>query len=278
MALAILTLVIGALPLGGGLILLWREGRAGRWMPSLASLLTCALAFNLTFIWQEFWLVLPKALTPGLHPVLFHNDHGWTGANPVAELLQGCGALATLASGLVFARLLAWGRETPAWRLFCFWMAFQGLYQALTQLAIGCVLPGNDMGRALRYLALGGVAKAVLLALAVAAMAFAGRWLGARIPAATGTQRTASPGPALAAAFLSVIVCIPFRVPRSPVEVLLVPFVIAMIGAGWLALGTALGKDTPQADSGRAGWLAPLVALSITLFVFQVVLRPGIRF
>src|SRR6185312_6064139 len=106
--------------------------------PSAPSILQCALAFNLTFFWQELWLVIPKALTPGLHPVLFHNNHDWTGASRWTELLQGTGALATLASGLAFSGALALGkRASPGWRLFFFWMAFQGLFQALSQLAIG---------------------------------------------------------------------------------------------------------------------------------------------
>ena len=51
----------------------------------VASALLCALAFNLTFFWQELWLVIPKALTPGLHPILFHNDHDWTGSAPSVD-------------------------------------------------------------------------------------------------------------------------------------------------------------------------------------------------
>ena len=37
-----------------------------------------------------------KAMTPGLHPVLYHNDHEWTGPSPCVELLQGVGAIATI--------------------------------------------------------------------------------------------------------------------------------------------------------------------------------------
>jgi hypothetical protein len=55
-----------------------QRGIADRFLMNMASLLLCALAFNLTFFWQELWLVIPKALTPGPHPVLYHNDHGWT--------------------------------------------------------------------------------------------------------------------------------------------------------------------------------------------------------
>ena len=98
-----LVLAIGALPLAIGLWRLPRGGAApidGRALA--AGTILCALAFNLTFFWQELWLVIPKAMTPGLHPILYHNDHDWTGTAPIVELLQGSGAIATLLSGLAF--------------------------------------------------------------------------------------------------------------------------------------------------------------------------------
>jgi hypothetical protein len=60
----------------------------------LGSSLLYAIAFNLTFFIQELFLVIPKSLTPGLYPTLFHNNHTWTGTNPLQDLLQGTGALA----------------------------------------------------------------------------------------------------------------------------------------------------------------------------------------
>jgi hypothetical protein len=47
------------------------------WKLAITSALLYALAFNLTFFIQELFLVLPKALTPGLRPILFHNNHRW---------------------------------------------------------------------------------------------------------------------------------------------------------------------------------------------------------
>ncbi|WP_157123717.1 hypothetical protein [Allosphingosinicella indica] len=38
----------------------------------LHSTLLATLAFNLVFFVQELFLVLPKALTPGLNPTLYH--------------------------------------------------------------------------------------------------------------------------------------------------------------------------------------------------------------
>ena len=55
--------------------------------------------------------MLPKALTPGVRPTLFHNNHGWEGENPLTSLFQGTGALAILLSGVVCALLLQ--RRSP---------------------------------------------------------------------------------------------------------------------------------------------------------------------
>jgi hypothetical protein len=42
------------------------------WKLTVTSALLYTLAFNLIFFIQELFLVLPKALTPGLRPTLFH--------------------------------------------------------------------------------------------------------------------------------------------------------------------------------------------------------------
>ena len=112
-------------------------------------MLAYVLAFNLTFFVQELFLVLPKALVPGLQPTLFHNDHDWTGEAPIAELFQGTGALAILVSGLLFAGIVA-KQERPG--LFPLWMAFHGLFQAIPQFIVGAIVAENDMGRAYDYL------------------------------------------------------------------------------------------------------------------------------
>ena len=58
----------------------------GNWRLTIASALLYVLAFNLTFFIQELFLVLPKALTPGLRPTLFHNNHSWQGTSPLASI------------------------------------------------------------------------------------------------------------------------------------------------------------------------------------------------
>ena len=131
------------------------------WRSTLRSALLYTLAFNVTFFIQELFLVIPKALTPGLHPTLFHNNHTWQGSNPLAGLFQGTGALATLISGALCAALLrqrSWGSATA--RLFLVWMAYSGFFMALPQVVIGALSPRSDVGMAMDFLRLGPAARA----------------------------------------------------------------------------------------------------------------------
>ncbi len=280
--LVLLVAVAGWLPF---LVGLWRLGPSAPGVPPwprIASILACVLAFNLTFFWQELWLVIPKALTPGLSPVLYHNDHDWTGSAPIAQLLQGTGALATLASGLAsFATLSAQRRWSADAQLLVWWMAFQGLFQSLTQFAIGSVIPGNDVGRALAYLGANGADRAVLCGASILAMAWAGTGLAARwtsglaAPQTRGTR--ASAWALLASAIACVLLSVPYRAPRELIEVVMIPAVVNLIGIGWVVFGGAVSRrpDVIEEVPGVARLLSGLIAL---LVVFQFVLRPGIRF
>ncbi len=269
-ALGLLLFAIGAAPLALGAA---RLGRSLRTRLRVGSVILCALAFNLTFFWQELWLVIPKALTPGLHPVLYHNDHDWTGHSAAAELLQGTGALATLASGLAFGAGLAMARRlSPTWRLFLFWMAFEGLYQSLMQLAVGALVPGNDVGRALAYLHAAAAARWSLLALAVAGMALAGVCLARRYSGGAGLEIALT-------AMLAIAPIIPFRVPRGLAEVVLIPLLVNLAGAGWTTLGASIaGAPAATRERQRVAILVPSVALCVTLLLFQLVLRRGLAF
>lgn len=281
--LLLLLLAIGLAPLAVATALLRPASRG--WPPlHIGSALLCALAFNLTFLWQELWLVIPKALTPGLHPILYHNNHDWTGHAPEVDLLQGTGALATFASGLAFWAVLTIARGlSPTWRCFIFWMAFQGLFQSLTQLAIGTMLPGNDVGRALNYLHVGSAPKWALLVLDAMAMAAAGALLAcARPPDAEPTA--AAPTRTLVqvmlvTVILATVLTIPFRLPRDIVEVALVPLFVNLVGVGWLALGATVAWRQAWPEEGeRPGYVGPALALGASLLLFQLVLRPGIAF
>lgn len=278
----ILIVMLGLLPLLIGLYRLKPASGPLGLKGQIGSVLLCALGFNLTFFWQELWLVIPKALTPGLEATLYHNNHDWTGDLPIAELLQGTGAIATLASGILFAMGIKFiGANKPTWRLFFFWMAFQGLFQSLTQLAIGTLLTGNDVGRALSYLEMGDMTKKSLLMLTVLAMALCGFWL-ARLYSGSTTGSAGKYDRSFAymmiiVTMVSIIVIVPFRVPRNIIEVALIPFFVNFVGLAWLVLGAAfvnkggLDQQSPEVRG-------PAIALVLTLLFFQFVLRPGVTF
>ena len=294
---ASLILVVGPLLLGvQGSNIARREPagepvRAGSWdwKLTITSALLYALAFNLIFFIQELFLVLPKAFTPGLRPTLFHNNHHWEGANPLASLFQGTGALATLIAGLICAFLLKprVGRSSAV-RLFLIWMAYNGFMQSLPQVVVGSIEPQNDVGMAMAYLHLGAPAKtaaafAALIAIAAAALKLRGPLLRlAEKPGdiASARLRTAfmlrvAAVPALAA----ILLIIPFRIPRNWVEVVAVPVVVTIIGVAWLQAGAwAVEGVKAQGTVGPKSAAYAFSALLILLLIFQFVLRPGIRF
>ena len=250
----------------------------------LASTLAFTLAYNLVFFTQEVFLVLPKALTPGLEPTLFHNNHTWKGQHPVQELLQGSGALATLVAGL-----LAWfwlarhaPRGQPA-RLVLFWFALLGILSALPQVLIGSAVPANDVGRAMQYLGMDDPVKLLTSLLACVAMALAcwrlTPWL---LPVEPGVSREPRDHAATALR-LGVLPCllaqpliIPFRIPGHPLEVLLPPVLDGLIAAAWIAAAGWRVRPAPappvRTQSARGLWLA----LAGLLAFFQLVLRQGI--
>lgn len=250
-----------------------QAGPSWGWQWPLVSALLYVLAFNLTFFIQELFLVLPKAFTPGLQPTLFHNNHSWTGSNPLASLFQGTGALATMLGGLA----CAWALERRPGRqasvsLLLFWMAFSGIFMALPQVVIGALSAQSDIGMCMAYFGLGTPAKAGLALAALAAMPLAAHWLCRRLP-----------GPAFRTATLPALLAIPaialFRVPREWIEVLAVPLIATIPGIlliqafAWRAKSTTGARLAPPPS---LSW--PLAAVLGLLAIFQVILRPGIPF
>jgi hypothetical protein len=270
--------------LGGPLALAlatWRRagGRRTPWdlRLSLASALSYTLAFNLVFIGQELALAIPKALTPDLHPLLFHNNHTWTGDNPLARLLQGAGVLFDLAAGLVAVLWLARTRSRSAsLRLLVIWIAYAGLFQGLPQAVAGAVLPGNDLGMAEDYLGLGPGAMRLLAGLAVAAMAAAGLFLARAIVAlAPGADRRAFIfRTAVLPGLAGTLLVLPFRVPGSLDQVVIVPIAVAVLGLSWMQAGAWRSGAPVSSDPPRL--LPPLLANLAVLALFQIVLRPGV--
>jgi hypothetical protein len=296
-----LAILILAVALGGPLLLglagLWRGGASAavaapaRWDRRLSaqSAILYALAFNLVFFIQELFLVLPKALTPGLRPILYHNNHSWEGDNPLAALFQGTGALAILLTGLGCAVLVSRVRtRSTALRLFLIWMAYHGLFQSLPQAMVGALSPSNDVGMAMDYLAMGAAARTITALVALAAMAAAGLWLtGPLLGLAPSTGELASAGrrsrfilrvavlPALAA----IPIIVAFRVPRELAEVVAPPIAVTILGLAWIQANAWRAADArPGGFSAARPVFALLGALLVLLLVFQLVLRPGIPF
>ncbi|TPG10998.1 hypothetical protein EAH88_00065 [Rhodanobacter glycinis] len=295
--LAIAALTIVAAPLAWGMAGAMSARRAhddhaaiaGSWRLTAASTLLYVLAFNLTFFIQELFLVLPKALTPGLRPTLYHNNHGWEGTNPLAGLFQGTGALATLAVGLFCLWTLGRPRKrSDGTRLFLYWMAYCGCFMALPQVVIGSLSPGSDVGMAMSYLHLGETARigAGLLALGLMPVIA----LQLRRPAlelAHAREHVESPGSRARFVFrvitlpalLATALVIPFRVPRELLEVLVVPLLVLLCGVPWIQAGAWRVREVKANGSSTAPPLAYLFAAALgLLLLFQLVLRPGIRF
>ncbi|KQZ30222.1 hypothetical protein [Duganella sp. Root1480D1] len=253
-----------------GLCALWD------WKLTATSALLYVLAFNLTFFIQELFLVLPKALTPGLRPTLFHNNHSWEGASPLASLFQGTGAMATLASGIVCALLLRRSTyRSAATGLFLFWMGYSGLFMALPQIVIGAISNQSDLGMFMGYFDLGTSTKTLLGLIALALIPCAARWLSAMMPDLGQSTFRIATLPALLA--LPVITL--FRMPREWIEVLMVPVVVSFIGLAWIQADAWRAKaraDHAGAADVSLAW--PFGMVLCLLLIFQLLLRRGIRF
>ena len=294
----VLVLVAGPLLLGLTGLIRARSESAGavpepvkpwNWTLTINSALLYALAFNLTFFVQELFLVVPKALTPGLRPTLFHNNHSWEGENPLASLFQGTGALAIFLTDVACVLLLRRGPgRSSTVRLFVIWMAYNGFFQALPQVVIGAISPRNDVGMAMNYLRLVTTAKTGAALVALFAIPTAALWLLrpllglAEDPACIASARArtrfvfrVATLPALSA----ILLIIPFRVPRELVEVVILPVVVTLIGIVWLQAGAWRVSGVTTVVGSSVGPIAyPLGALLTLLALFQLLLRPGVHF
>ncbi|GAA0706652.1 hypothetical protein [Dokdonella soli] len=296
---AALVLVAGPLLLGlSGLIRTHRTSEGAtvesatrwNWKLTITSALIYTLAFNLTFFVQEFFLVLPKAFTPGLRPTLFHNNHSWEGESPLASLFQGTGALATFVTAIICVLLLRRGLGcSTAVRLFLIWMAYCGFFMALPQVVIGALSSGSDVGMAMDYFHLGAMAKTVAALVALAAIPPIALWLArALLSLAEDTTQIASARArtrflfraATLPALLAILLIVPFRMPRELVEVVVLPVVVTLIGTAWMQAGASriggVKAEEGGSGAGSIAWL--LCAVLLLLLVFQLLLRPGIRF
>ncbi|HEY1309224.1 MAG TPA: hypothetical protein VGF24_37050 [Vicinamibacterales bacterium] len=259
------------------------------WRLTINSALLYCFAFNLVFFIQELFLVVPKALTPGLRPTLFHNNHHWEGANPLASLFQGTGALAILLTAGAFAVWLTrFPPRSTTLRLFVIWMTFHGFFQSLPQVVVGAILPQNDVGMAMDFLRFTPAAKASAALVALAAIVILAIWLippllelaqhsedlDSVVRRTRFVSRVATI-PALAAIPLIIL----FRVPGTIDQVVIVPVAVTVIGISWIQ---AVAWRVTTARIGHASPARsiryPCVAVVALFLVFQLILRPGINF
>ena len=259
------------------------------WRLVALSTLLYTFAFNLVFFVQELFLVLPKAFTPGLQPTLFHNNHLWQGEHPLASLFQGTGALATFLLGSICLLLLRQGvGRSLTTRLLLIWVAYCGVFMALPQAVVGALSSGSDVGMAMEYFQLGSNAKtmAALLALAVIPM-FAREFSRQLLGLASHPAQLANAAArgrfifqvATLPALLALALILPFRVPREWLEVVFLPLVVFVAGMPWIQSGAWRLRDVvPKALSRTFSLAYPLAVAVALLLVFQLMLRPGIRF
>lgn len=265
-----------------------RERRGGAIGLTWASALLFVLAFNLTFFIQELFLVLPKAFLPGLEVTLFHNNHAWKGEHPLAALFQGTGALATvLEAGLCAALLRYGGVRSATLRLLLIWVTYCGVFMALPQVVVGALSAASDVGMAMAYLQLAPATKTFAALLALATMPPLAVLLlrpllaladdDAHIADAAARTRFVFRAATLPA-LIAIVLIVPFRVPREWIEVVLPPLVVALLGVLWMQ-AAAWRIECVQAR-GPARWPIawPLAAAVVLLLLFQLVLRPGLRF
>ena len=254
----------------------------------LNSAVIYALSYNVIFFIQELFLVVPKALTPGLRPTLFHNNHIWSGDNPVAALLQGTGAVGIFLTGLATALLLrALRPRSPILRLLLIWLSYHGLLGALVQVPLGALAPGADVGMAMNYLAWSSAAKTAVALVALAGIVVAALWLARYLlelaaPREISTARARNKfilKAATAAGLLGTLLIIPFRLPRELIEVLAPPLFVAVAGLSWMQAGAWLQRHrlhTP--DPIRTISWRSITALLVLFAFFHLVLAPGVPF
>jgi hypothetical protein len=85
------------------------------------------------------------------------------------------------------------------------------------------------------------------------------------------------------AATLPALIALPliflFRVPREWIEVAIVPAVVTVVGVAWMQAGAGWSRQVAAGNQQATPAIArPTADAVLLLLIFQLVLRPGIRF
>jgi hypothetical protein len=173
-------------------------------------------------------------------------------------------------------------------RLFLIWMAYCGFFMSLPQVVVGAIVPQNDVGMAMDYLGLSVTAKTFVALVALAMIPPLALWLTRQLLSLAESPADVADAKARTRfifqvatlpALVANVLIIPFRVPREWIEVIIVPAVVTLVGITWMQSGAWRIRDVNA--GGRLGERSiaySFAAAVILLLIFQLVLRPGIRF
>jgi hypothetical protein len=256
------------------------------WPGGLNASLAFALAFNLIYFVQEFFLAWPKALLPGVEAVVFHNNHNWIGDHPDVVMYQGAGALAIIFLGalLTLIGILIAKRLRGAYPML-WWSAALALGLGLIQVPIAAMHPDNDVGQAMDFLQLSLIVRDALAFSTVAAAITFGiyfvRPLLAMAP--TGAVETARARVIYVLKFALIpliagsIIAWANRAP--PMGHLTMPLFSGLFILPWsLAAAALTPTPKPVTDRLHRGVDWALIAVSVVvLLLFRLVLAEGLN-
>jgi hypothetical protein len=172
--------------------------------------------------------------------------------------------------------------------LFLFWMAYSGIFMALPQVVIGAISDQSDLGMAMVYFGLAPATRIIAALLALAVIPKIAMWLGGLLldriadaghVATIGSRNLFVFKTAVLPALLALPVITLFRIPREWIEVLMVPLVVTLVGMAWIQ--AAAWRNSGKGSAGpfaSASLALPGAAVLCLLLIFQLLLRPGLKF
>lgn len=247
-----------------------------------------ALAFNLIFFLQEFFLVLGKKAI-GLKAILYHNDHNWEGEHPMTLLMQGSGALSIFLIGLICLVIFQLIRRSEGiWKLLILWLAFHGLIQSIPQVMVAYFDSGTDVGEALvGYLQLSQIFLIILGITSMIAIAMISIWFSKQLLQFASNDVDLNNTKvkfeyirfiAVGAAIMGSILVVPFRI--LPISQAITPFIVMIFSIPWVWSAAAMSKPViriPNRINEKIYW-SPIVLLVLLFVFFRLVLAQGLEF
>lgn len=256
------------------------------WWPGVLNASLCfALAFNLVYFVQEFFLAWPKALLPGVEAVVYHNNHGWRGDHPDVLIYQGAGAVAiAVMAALLIALGLALGRRLKGWAPMLWWTVALASGLGLVQFVIAAMHPDNDVGQAFDALQLSPLSRNLIAAICAAGLIGVGLLLARAFLslAPVGSVATARSRVLYLLKFMLIpllagtLIAWANRAP--PLGHLTMPLFSGLAILPWVLAAAVLPPaPEPVTDRLHRGVDLPLIGVSIVvLLLFRLVLAQGV--